>query len=189
MPEIQAEVEVVKIKNPDFSYWAWSTHWGYVLSLKSFCWNPVLSWAIRYSVFQLVKFTSSFKFVCRTIFSTFWHLVVKFGYNNWFLSNKKNSVLPFRRIIGEIRKSLFQFFWKKKFWLFFWIRNVISNKRKLEKNFFWKNWNNDFFISPIFPRNGKTPSFLLLKNHLLYPNLTTRCQKVEKIVRQTNSIY
>ena len=35
----------------------------------------------------------------------------------------------------------------------------------------------------------KNATFLLLKNHLLYPNLTTRCQKVEKIVRQTNSIY
>ena len=57
VPEIQAEVEVVKIKNPDFSCWAWSTPWGLVLSLKSFCRNPVLSWAIRYSVFQKVKFT------------------------------------------------------------------------------------------------------------------------------------
>jgi hypothetical protein len=32
-------------------------------------------------------------------------------------------------------------------------------------------------------------SFLLLKNHLLYANLTTRCQKVEKIAWQTNSNY
>ena len=84
LPEIQAGVEVVEIKNPDFSCWAWSTPWGHVLSLKSFCWNPVLSWAIRYSVFQPVKFSSSFEFVCCTIFSTFWHLVVKFGYNKWF---------------------------------------------------------------------------------------------------------
>ena len=35
------------------------------------------------------------------------------------------------------------------------------------------------FISP--KRKKKLP-FLLLKNHLLYSNLTTRCQKVEKIV-------
>ena len=48
LPEIQTGVEVVKIKNPDFSYWAWSTPWGHVLILKSFCRNPVLSWAIRY---------------------------------------------------------------------------------------------------------------------------------------------
>ena len=87
---------MVQIKNSEFSYWAWSTPWGRVLSLKSFCWNPVLSWAIRYSVFQLVKFTSSFKFVCRTIFSRFWHLALKFGYNNWFLSNIQNSIFPFR---------------------------------------------------------------------------------------------
>jgi hypothetical protein len=32
----------------------------------------------------------------------------------------------------------------------------------------------------IFLRNGKKLHFLMLKNHLLYPNLTTRCQKVEK---------
>ena len=41
----------------------------------------------------------------------------------------------------------------------------------------------------IFHRNGKMLTFLLLKNHLLYANLTTRCQKVEKIAWQTNSNY
>ena len=79
VPEIQAEVEVVKIKNHDFSCWAWSTPWEHVLSLKSFCRNPVLSWAIRYSVFQKVKSTSSLEFMCDNPFSTFWHLMVKFG--------------------------------------------------------------------------------------------------------------
>ena len=79
VPEIQAEVKVVKIKNPYFSCWAWSTPWGHVLSLKSFCRNPVLSWAIRYSVFRKVKSTSSLEFVCDDPFSTFWHLMVKFG--------------------------------------------------------------------------------------------------------------
>ena len=38
-----------------------------------------------------------------------------------------------------------------------------------------------------FHPNGKTLPLLLLKNNFLYPNLTTRCQKIEKIVRQTNS--
>ena len=52
-------------------------------------------------------------------------------------------------------------------------------------SYFEKTQNNDLFISP----KRKNATFLLLKNHLLYPNLTTRCQKVEKIVRQTNSIY
>ena len=75
----QAQREVVKIKFFDFSYWASSTPWGHVLSLKTFCRNPALSWAIRYSVFQNVKFTSSFEFVCGNPFSTFWHLMVKFG--------------------------------------------------------------------------------------------------------------
>ena len=40
-----------------------------------------------------------------------------------------------------------------------------------------------------FHRNGKMPSFLWLKNHLLYANLTTRCQKVENIALQTNLNY
>ena len=60
----QAQTKVVKIKKFDFSYWASSTPWGHVLSLKTFCRNPALSWAIRYSVFQKVKFTSSLEFVC-----------------------------------------------------------------------------------------------------------------------------
>ena len=80
----QAQREAVKIKNLDFSYWAWSTPWRHVLSLKKFCRNPALSWAIRYSVFQPVKFTSSFEFVCGTLFSTFWRLILKFGYIKWF---------------------------------------------------------------------------------------------------------
>ena len=77
----QPEREVVKIKKFDFSYWASSTPWGHVLSLKTFCPNPALSWAIRYSVFQMVKFTSSLSSSGHTFFSSFWHLVVKFGYN------------------------------------------------------------------------------------------------------------
>ena len=138
MPEIQAEVEVVKIKNPDFSCWAWSTPWGLVLSLKSFCWNPVLSWAIRYSVFQLVKFTSSFKFVCRTIFSRFWHLALKFGYNNWFLSNKISRVFQFRGNIGEIKESLFQFFQKHFFSNFLLLDITFLMQKNNQKIFFEK---------------------------------------------------
>ena len=73
-----AQSKVVKMKKKN-SYWASSTPWGHVLSLKTFCRNPVLSWAIRYSVFQKVKSTSSLEFVCDDLFSTFWHLMVKFG--------------------------------------------------------------------------------------------------------------
>ena len=80
----QAQREVVKIFFFDFAYWAWSTPWGHVLSPITFCRNPALSWAIRYSVFQKVKFTSNFEFVCGNLFSTFWHLMVKFGYIRWF---------------------------------------------------------------------------------------------------------
>ncbi len=53
----QAQSKVVKKKISDFSYWAWSTPWGHVLTLKTFCRNLVLSWAISYSVFRKVKFT------------------------------------------------------------------------------------------------------------------------------------
>ena len=77
-----AQSKVVKMKKKNFTYWASSSPWGHVLSLKTFCRNPVLSWAIRYSVFQKVKSTSSLEFVCDDPFSTFWHLMVKFGYNN-----------------------------------------------------------------------------------------------------------
>ena len=129
---------MVKIKEMDFSSWAWSTPWVHVLSLKSFCQNPVLSWAIRYSIFQPVKFSSSFKFVCRTIFSTFWHLVVKFGYNKWFLSNKKSSVFPFRWIISEIKKSWFQFFEKKKNSNFFLLDITFLIQKNYQKFFFVK---------------------------------------------------
>ena len=61
------------------SYWAWRSPWGHVLCLITFCQIPVLSWAIRYSVFQKVKLTSSLEFVCDDPFSTFWHLMVKFA--------------------------------------------------------------------------------------------------------------
>ena len=53
--------------------------WWHVLSLITFHQILVLSWAIRYSVFQKVKSTSSLEFVCDNPFSTFWHLMVKFG--------------------------------------------------------------------------------------------------------------
>ena len=74
-----AQRKVVKVNFSDISYRASSTPWGHVLSLKNFCRNTALSWAIRYSVFQKVKSTSSFEFVCCNPFSTFWHLMVKSG--------------------------------------------------------------------------------------------------------------
>ena len=80
----QANQDLVKIRNLYFPYWAWSTPWGHVLSLITFRQIPVLSWAIRYSVFQKVKFTSSFQKWAGHFNSNSWHLVVKFGHNGWF---------------------------------------------------------------------------------------------------------
>ena len=144
-------MEVVKIKNPDFSYWAWSIPWGHVLSLKSFCQNPVQSWAIRYSVFQKVKFTSSLSSSGHTIFSTFWHLVVKFGYNKWFLSNKISGVFPFRWNKQIIILSFFTFY------IFYIFRNVITNKKNWKNNFFEKTQSKDLFISS----KRKNPTYFI----------------------------
>ena len=102
-------------KNIYFSYWAWSTPWRHVLSLKTFCQNPALSWAISYSVFQPVKFTSSFEFVCGTLFSTFdiW----------WSSLDISNDFKAISRIVffrfGEINKSWILNFEKKIFLIFF----------------------------------------------------------------------
>ena len=63
----QAKEDLVKIFFSNFSYWASSTPRGHVLTLKTFRQIPVLSWAIRYSVFQKVKSTSSLEFVCGTL--------------------------------------------------------------------------------------------------------------------------
>ena len=87
-----------------FSYWAWSTPWGQFLSLRTFCRNPVLSWAIRCSVFQPVKFHTSFEFVCGNPFSTFWHLMVKF--------DKLMILRPFpKRSFSLSVKQTNHFFW------------------------------------------------------------------------------
>ena len=48
-----------------------STPWGHVLSLKTFCQIPALSWAISNSVFQPVKFTSTLQKLLATFFQTF----------------------------------------------------------------------------------------------------------------------
>ena len=62
------------------------------------------------------------------------------------------------------------------FFIFYLFRNVIINQKEIEKKNLEKTQNNDLFIS----LKQKNSIFFLLKNHLLYPNLTTRCQKVEK---------
>ena len=77
----QAKLDLIKIQNLYFSYWAWNTPWGNVLSLKSFCQIPFLSWDIRDATFQPAKFVSSFQKWAGNFDSNSWHLVVKFGHN------------------------------------------------------------------------------------------------------------
>ena len=115
----QAWMEMVKIENPDFFLLGLKYTLRTCFEPKKFLLKSCPELSNQVSVFQLVKFTSSFKFVCRTIFTTFWHLALKFGYDDWFLINKISSIFTFRWIIGEIRKSLFQFFQKKTFDYFF----------------------------------------------------------------------
>ena len=111
----QAQREVVKIFFFDFSYWAWSAPWGHVLSLKTFCRNPVLSWAIRYSVFQPVKFVTSLSSCAALPFQLFdiW----------WSSLDKINDFKAISRMVffrfGEINKSWFWVLSKKKFFKFF----------------------------------------------------------------------
>ena len=86
---------MVKIQNPNFSSWAWGTPWGHVLSLKCFCWNPVLSGAIRYSVFQPVKFATSlslsgrFSEMNRSLFWIFFTFYIFYIFRN-VITNQKN---------------------------------------------------------------------------------------------------
>ena len=120
----QAQREVVKLKNLDFYYWACFE------SKKLFA--EILSWveqSCMYSVFQFVKFVSSFKSVCDHPFSTFWHLMVKFVYYRFF---KATSRVAFFRF-DEINKSLFWVFSKKFLNIFlvgYYIYKYIKNKKR-----------------------------------------------------------
>ena len=111
----QAQREVVKIKNLDFSYWAWSTPWGHVLSLKSFCRNPALSWAIRYSVFQPVKFASTLQKLLATFFQILDIWWSSLDIMDGFKLISRTVFLFF----GEINKSLFWVLSKKNFLIYF----------------------------------------------------------------------
>jgi hypothetical protein len=51
-------------------------------------------------------------------------------------------------IIGEINKSLFQFFSKKYFLIFLWFVITFLFKKKIKKIYLKKTQNNDLFISP-----------------------------------------
>ena len=107
----------------------------FILGLKYtlrwvFCRNPVLSWAIRYSVFQPV---SSFKSMCDNPFSTFWHLMVKFVYNRCIKAIFRMAIFHF----GEINK-----FWvssKNFFSIFYYLVITFLNIQKI-KNKSPQNW-------------------------------------------------
>ena len=118
---------------------------------KSFCRNPVLSWAIRYSVFQPIKFVSSFKSVCDNPFSIFWHLMVKFGYNKDFKAISRMAFFRFgeKIIILSFFKNLF-FIYSFFFYIF---KNVITNQNILKK----KNLKKIKIMICLFHWNGKTP--------------------------------
>ena len=111
----QAQREVVKIKNLDFSYWAWSTPWGHVLSLKKFCRNPALSWAISYSVFQPVKFASTLQKLLATFFQILDIWWSSLDIMDGFKLISRTVFLFF----GEINKSWFWVLSKKNFFNFF----------------------------------------------------------------------
>ena len=104
----QANQDVVKKFLFHFSSWAWSTPWGHVLSLITFRQIPVLSWAIRYSVFQKVKFTSSLQKWAGHVNLNYWHLVVNLVIMDDFKLISRTAFFRF----GEINKSLFWIFWK-----------------------------------------------------------------------------
>ena len=119
----QANQDLVKIKNLYFPYWAWSTPLGHVLSLITFRQIPVLSWAIRFSVFQKVKFTSRLQKWAGNFNSNYWHLVVRFRHNGWFKAHFQND--------------LFQFQWNKQIMILSFVKQILKyffNDSKIYKN-------------------------------------------------------
>ena len=105
------------------------------MSLKTFCWISVVDEEISCANLQLTKFVSSFKNMSGNLFSTFWHLVVMFGQNDWFEAFFQNSVLSFR----WNKQIIILRFFKKKFIIFYiCIINVITDQ---------KTRNYDLFVS------------------------------------------
>ena len=101
-----------------FFYWAWSTPWGHVLSLKTFCQIPAMRWAISNSVFQPVKFTSTLQKLLATFFQIF---------DIWWssLDIMDDLKLISRTVIfrlGEINNIMIFSYVKKNFLNFFLVR-------------------------------------------------------------------
>ena len=143
-----ARREVVKIQNPDFFYWAWSTPWGYVLSQIFFV--EILSWAEQWGIqfFSL----SNLQIISKTCLAIRFQLF-DIWWSNLDISNdfKAISRIIFFRF-GEIKQSLFWVFSKKCiFSSFFIFRSVIMNQKKIEF-FFLKKLK---IMISLFHRNGK----------------------------------
>ena len=121
-----------------FSYLAWSLPWGHDLSQKTFCQIPALSWAISYSVFQNVKFTSSLQKLLATFFQIldiWWSRLVIM---DDFKPISRTAFFHF----GEINKSLFWVLSKKffRFFNFFYYNLKCNNKlKKIKKKNGGKN--------------------------------------------------
>ena len=98
-----------------FSYCAWSTPWGHVLSLKTICQIPALIWAISYSVFQPVKFASTLQKLLATFFQILDIWWSSLDIMDDFKLISRTAIFRF----GEINKSWFWVYSKKCFFLFF----------------------------------------------------------------------
>ena len=130
------------------------------MSLKSFCQNPVLSWAIRYSLFQFVKFTSSFEFC---LLHNFFNSLTSGGQVS-FLSNKKIVVFPF----GRNKHIIILSFFKKNVYLFFFVGYYISKYVKNKIGYFFFFLKKLKIMMSLFHPSGKTPLFYCLKKFINY---------------------
>ena len=121
---------MVKIQNPDFSYWAWSTPWGQVLSKKTFCRIPVLFWKISCANFQLTKFVMSFKNVSGNLFSTCLHDIryIIYKFHTWKYSLKDSGTYLEWFAPTEITPPRWQFLLSisRKFWDLYLPRECVS---------------------------------------------------------------
>ena len=106
----QAQREVVEIKNLEFSYWAWITPWGHFFA-------EILSWAEQpgtqfFSLSNLVQVSSSCAAISFQLFDIRWSSL------DIVNDSKAISRIGFFRF-GEINRSLFWVFSKKKKFQFF----------------------------------------------------------------------
>ena len=151
----QPKQEVVKTKNIFFSYWAWSSPWGHVLSLKTFRQIPALSWAISYSVFQKVKLLNSLQKLLATFFKILDIWLSRLVIMDDFKPISRTAFFRF----GEINQSLFWVLSKIFFFYFSLVFYEISNYKKNISKFFFNFSKKKFLMICLFHRNGKMLSW------------------------------